>query len=72
MKGVFIFAAITGVFCAVFAIVIDAITDVLSLWQAAALAFVSGFTGSIVARLVLGQSGFAALAGLTGANEKET
>lgn len=43
----------TGVFCAGFALVVDVVTEALSLWGVAGLAFVSGFCGSLVAQLVL-------------------
>jgi len=44
---------LTGVFCAVFAAVIDVVTDALSMWIVIALAFVSGFSGSLFAQVVL-------------------
>lgn len=43
----------TGVFCAGFALVIDVVTEALSLWSVVALAFVSGFCGSLAAQVVL-------------------
>lgn len=46
-------AFLTGVFCAVFAIVVDAATEVLSMKQAIVLAMISGFLGSMFAQLVL-------------------
>lgn len=55
MKAALLIAATTGLFCAVFAMVIDAVTDVLSMWQAVGLAFLSGFLGSLTARFVLGK-----------------
>jgi phage-related holin len=51
--AVLLTSMITGAFCAVFAMVIDVITDALSLWMVAALAFVSGFAGSFFAQVVL-------------------
>ena len=46
-------AVLTGVFCAAFAVGIDYITDMLARGQVMLLSFVSGFCGSIFARLVL-------------------
>jgi len=51
--AVLITSVITGVFCAVFATVIDLITDALAMWMVIALAFVSGFGGSLFAQIVL-------------------
>lgn len=52
MKPILLTASAAGVFCAVFAFVVSAITDVLSMTQALALAGVSGFLGSLVGQLV--------------------
>ena len=46
-------SVMTGVFCAVFAIVVDLITNALEMWMVIAVAFVSGFTGSLLAQLLL-------------------
>jgi hypothetical protein len=55
MRMVLLSATATGVFCAGFAAVVDAVTDALSMWQVIGLAMVSGFCGSIFASLVLGR-----------------
>lgn len=46
-------AILTGVFCAVFAVFIDWATDMLMRDQIILLSFVSGFSGSIFAQVVL-------------------
>jgi hypothetical protein len=46
-------SVVTGVFCAVFAAIVDLITDALSMWAVICLAFVSGFTGSLLAQVIL-------------------
>lgn len=46
-------AAVTGVFCAGFAIVVDAVTDALSMTVAIGLAFVSGFLGSLIGQYLM-------------------
>ena len=46
-------SVMTGVFCAVCAIVVDLITNALEMWMVIAVAFVSGFTGSLLAQLLL-------------------
>ena len=46
-------AALTGAFCIAFALVVDAVTDALSLAGLVALSFTSGFLGSLFAQLVL-------------------
>lgn len=48
-------AIATGVFCACFAFVVDAITDALSAWQVIGLAAVSGFLGSIFGNTLIGR-----------------
>ncbi|MEL7117542.1 MAG: hypothetical protein AAGP08_18490 [Pseudomonadota bacterium] len=55
MRMVLVSALATGVFCAAFAAVVDAITDALNMWQVIALAMVSGFCGSLFASLLLGR-----------------
>ena len=55
MIRAFVFPAIiTGVFCAGFAVAIDQLTDMLARNQVIVVSFISGFLGSIVARLILG------------------
>ncbi|WP_425039333.1 hypothetical protein [Primorskyibacter sp. S187A] len=55
MQAVLVTSVLTGVFCAVFATIIDAVTDALNIWTVIALAFTSGFLGSLFAQLVLGR-----------------
>jgi uncharacterized membrane protein len=54
-RVVLVAALTTGVFCAVFASVVDAVTDALSMWQVAIAGGISGFLGSLFASLVLGK-----------------
>ena len=54
MNPILLTSVLTGVFCAVFATVIDVITDALNMWTVIGLAFTSGFLGSLFAQLVLG------------------
>ncbi len=46
-------AVLTGAFCIVFALVVDVVTDALSLLPVIGLSFVSGFLGSLFASTVL-------------------
>jgi hypothetical protein len=46
-------ACTTGAFCAVFALVISSIAPMLGTTQILATSFVSGFLGSLVARLII-------------------
>ena len=46
-------AVLTGAFCAVFAVGIDWLTDMLARRQVIGLSFASGFLGSLFASLVL-------------------
>lgn len=48
-------AILTGMFCAVFALAVDAVVSMVDTWQVAVLASVSGFCGSIFAQTVLGR-----------------
>ena len=48
-------ALTTGAFCAVFAGVVDAVTDALSMAQVVIVGAVSGFCGSLFASLMLGR-----------------
>ena len=45
-------ACATGVFCAFFALGVDAVTDALMPWQVAGLAAASGFFGSLFGNTV--------------------
>lgn len=48
-------AILTGVFCAGFALVVDAVVSMVSTYQVALLASISGFLGSLFAQSVLGR-----------------
>ncbi len=45
-------AALTGLFCAGFAVFVDAITMLFSVWHLLAVSFVSGFLGSLFATFI--------------------
>lgn len=53
MRMLWLTAVLTGGFCAVFAMGIDWLTDMLARRQVIALSFASGFLGSVFAQLVL-------------------
>ena len=55
VQNLFIPALLTGFFCAVFAVGIDYVTDMLERNQIILFSFTSGFLGSLFARLVLGK-----------------
>lgn len=57
IRGALLSAALTGVFCAGFAVVVDTVTMLFSVWQLMAVSFVSGALGSLFARLVLSRMG---------------
>lgn len=46
-------AALTGLFCIAFALVVDAVTDALPLLWVVVLSFASGALGSLFAQIVL-------------------
>jgi len=46
-------AALTGIFCIGFALIVDLVTEALPLAQVIVLSFVSGFLGSLFAQTVL-------------------
>ncbi len=52
-RTVLMAALTTGGFCAVFAVLISQITQMLGLWQVAGMSALSGFLGSLFASLVL-------------------
>lgn len=52
LKPTLITSVLTGTFCAVFATVIDYVTDALTMSAVIGLAFCSGFLGSLVAQVV--------------------
>lgn len=45
-------ALLTGLFCAIFAFTANAVLSMTGMWAGIALAFVSGFCGSVFAHLV--------------------
>ncbi len=51
-RAILIAALTTGAFCAVFASVVDVVTDALTMWQVAIAGFISGTLGSLFAALV--------------------
>ncbi len=53
LRMILIAALTTGLFCAIFAMVVDAVTDALEIWQVAVAGLISGFLGSLFASLVL-------------------
>lgn len=53
IRSLFLPAVLTGAFCAVFAVGIDWLTNMLERGQILGLSFVSGFLGSLFASLVL-------------------
>ena len=54
-RPILLTAALTGAFCAVFAVGIDYLTDMLERNQVIGVSFVSGFLGSLFAQTVLGR-----------------
>ena len=55
IRPILLTAVLTGVFCAVFAVGIDWLTDMLEAGQVVAISFSSGFLGSLFAQTVLGR-----------------
>lgn len=55
LRTILLTAVLTGVFCAVFAVGIDWLTDMLERNQVVGISFVSGFLGSLFAQTVLGR-----------------
>ncbi|WP_101069132.1 hypothetical protein [Roseovarius salinarum] len=53
--GAFLTALLTGLFCSVFAVVVDAILDMAGVWMVAAVSMISGFLGSLFAQLTTGR-----------------
>ncbi|MEL7344959.1 MAG: hypothetical protein AAFN59_08865 [Pseudomonadota bacterium] len=54
-RSILIAAALTGLFCAAFAMGIDWLTDMLQRGQVFGISFLSGFLGSLFASFVLGR-----------------
>ena len=55
IRPIFLTAVLTGVFCSVFAVGIDYVTDMLERGAVIGISFTSGFLGSIFAQTVLGR-----------------
>jgi len=53
LRTIIFSAALTGMFCAGFAVLIDLATDMLMRQQLVIVSFVSGFLGSVFAQTVL-------------------
>ncbi|MEL6643607.1 MAG: hypothetical protein AAFQ79_06705 [Pseudomonadota bacterium] len=54
-RSIWLTAALTGAFCAAFAVGIDYLTDMLQRNQVIGVSFASGFLGSLFAQTVLGR-----------------
>lgn len=52
-RSVLIAACLTGFFCAIFAVFVDAILDQLNMYQVMLISALSGFLGSLFAHFVL-------------------
>ena len=52
-RNLFISAVLTGFFCAIFALAIETLTDMLDRTNILTLSFASGFLGSLFASFVL-------------------
>ncbi|MEM6387151.1 MAG: hypothetical protein AAF718_13040 [Pseudomonadota bacterium] len=52
-RSVILSAALTGIFCACFAVGVDWLTDMLQRGQVIGVSFVSGFLGSLFASFIL-------------------
>ena len=55
LRSVLIPAILTGAFCSVFAITVDAILDMVGMYAVAGIAATSGFLGSLFASFVTGK-----------------
>lgn len=55
IRPILMSAALTGAFCAAFAVGIDYLTDMLERNQLVGVSFASGFLGSLFAQTVLGR-----------------
>jgi hypothetical protein len=54
-RSIALTALLTGAFCAVFAVVVEFVTDLFGVWQLMLVSFLSGSLGSLLAQTVLGQ-----------------
>ena len=52
MNKILITSVLTGSFCAIFAGIVDAVTDALTMWQVVILGGISGAMGSLIAQFV--------------------
>lgn len=55
MRSLLMTAVLTGIFCSVFAVGIDYVTDMLERTTVIGVSFTSGFLGSLFAQTVLGR-----------------
>ncbi|MEM1066143.1 MAG: hypothetical protein AAF771_12105 [Pseudomonadota bacterium] len=55
LRPILLTAALTGAFCAAFAVAIDYLTDMLESRQVITVSFASGFLGSLFAQIFLGR-----------------
>ena len=55
LRTILITAVLTGAFCAIFAVGIDWVTDMLDRNQVIGISFTSGFLGSLFAQTVMGR-----------------
>ena len=55
IRPILLTAALTGLFCSVFAVGIDLLTDMLDRGVVVGVSFASGFLGSIFAQTILGR-----------------
>jgi len=53
LRTILLSALLTGIFCAIFAVGIDWLTDMLQRGQVIAVSFISGFCGSLFASTML-------------------
>ena len=53
-KTIAITSVLTGLFCAVFAFVVETVTELFGLWQLLLVSFISGSLGSLFAQTVVG------------------
>ena len=53
MRHLLATAILTGVFCAVFALVVRAVAGMFGAAEVAGISFASGFTGSLVAQTIM-------------------
>jgi hypothetical protein len=54
-RSIVLTALLTGAFCAVFAVLVEVVTDLFGVWQLMLVSFLSGSLGSLFAQTVLGR-----------------